>query len=518
MQESPHVNARAFGRRIVVLAIPIILATLLLPARLFPQSISIYPTVLYPGMNLITITSQDGIGSIQRRLPGQWVSIITGQTTPGMRIITAPFFTTCEQRTSFLVLVTTISESVNLQFRVTDCHGDDRDFALQLTEVWRVSREDFGTMQVGDVSCREFKVETTSGGTSYRIDSVRSPSKQFTIRYTDRRPPLLLRRGLTYTYNVCFTATKPGRYLVPIHVFLKREQPAGSFTNFIVADTAFVTVIPAPKPVRPPVVRPRPPRPPPPVIPPPPPPVADLDTLQLRREDPIEARPDTSVIAPAVAEIPLPPEPEYLSDPTAFRLALGPNARSIGEGKGFVANYDVAGWLFGFGATDRLSLIGGFLYVPEFISYSLTMTAGGRYEFYRDGPFQAAVGAQFDYSRTTQSTIVLAAPFVTLSAGDDDARGTLTLGYSWRRHTPVVDIPFSRSAAVVGGGFDYRFAHHWKVVAEGYYIQEADFEPLTLGLRYFGDRWAIDAGVAANVKGGSGTLQVGPLVSYMYTW
>jgi len=488
----------------------------------YSQSISIYPTVLYPGVNKVTITARNGLSRVQRMIGSTWRNFLTGQTTSHLRVLSGPTFTTCATSATFMVLVTTMSGQVDLKFRVEDCDGDDRDFVLDLGEQWQVSRENFGVLEVGETVCRRFRVETRQSGTSYRVDSIHSPSRLFTIRYIEPPPPIVLSPSETYYYEVCFTATKPGTILMPINVYLHRRQPVPRYANFIVADTAYVTVIPArTPPPPPPVAHVRPPVHIPPkrvdtVVR-----IADVDTVGLREEAVPGATPPEYRVAELRPELPPAPSIEIVEDPTTFRNILGPNARSIGDGRGFIANYDLFGWLFGFGPTDRLSLIGGFAYVPEFIGYSLTVTAGGKYEFYRAGIVRGVGGVQFNYSSTDLSSIALVAPYLGVSVGDDDARASLTLGYSWRHHTPIDEPPFSRTAPIVGGGGDYRVGDHWKLVAEGYYIQASEFEPIALGVRYFGDRYAIDAGVAANVRAGddgSSAVQIGPILSYIYTW
>jgi hypothetical protein len=212
-----------------------------------------------------------------------------------------------------------------------------------------------------------------------------------------------------------------------------------------------------------------------------------------------------------------------LVDPTTHRVVVMPTARSVDSGKVFVANYDVAGFLFGFGLSDRLTLLGGFAYVPSFISYNLVATAGGRYEILRQDYLRMAIGAQFNYSRSDASSIVLGAPYLVTSIGDDDQRASLALGYSWRHHTPADSTidPFNRQAAIVAIGGDYRVARHWKVAAEAYLLEEANYQPLIATLRYFDDHFAIDAGLAIDLaisgpkRDGVG---VAPVVSIMWVW
>jgi hypothetical protein len=212
---------------------------------------------------------------------------------------------------------------------------------------------------------------------------------------------------------------------------------------------------------------------------------------------------------------------EDLSDPTTFRTVLMPTARSIGEGKGFIASYDLAAVVAGYGLSDRITLVGGFLYVPPAISYALDITAGGRYEFYRDGVIRSAAGVQLNYSRSDSSAIALAAPYVVTSLGDDDQRASLVLGYSLRRHKPVGRGTFDRQAIVVGLGGDYRVGQRWKIAAEGYLIQDSDYQPIVVTMRYFGESFALDFGLGINprlLEGNVNGLGIAPVVSGVWVF
>jgi hypothetical protein len=315
---------------------------------------------------------------------------------------------------------------------------------------------------------------------------------------------------------------------MPILVYLRRRYPAGGHTSFIVADTAFVNVVPTatgPRPSPPIAVRRR-TRPPssqliaqPPLIILPPP----KDTVRvIPKVIPSTARAVPLVLDTLRAVPSTPGEPyavvaeEELTDPTTHRAILMPTARSIDSGKVFISNYDLVGWLAGYGVNDRLTLLAGFLYLPRFINYNVVATAGGRYELYREGIVRGALGMQANYSRSDVSTIVLLSPYGVVSLGDDDRRVSAALAYTWRHHTPAEGEPFNRQAAVLAIGGDYRIGHNWKIAAEGYLLESAGTQPLAVALRYFTDRFAIDAGVGLGAT--EGVVRVAPVVAGTWVW
>ncbi|MCE7936041.1 MAG: hypothetical protein DYG96_15825 [Chlorobi bacterium CHB2] len=493
--------------------------------------ISIYPTVLYAGLNSLTIRAPRGVMKVERRQSGVWGPFVTGQESRDLRIITSPIFARCATSAQFITQVKTISRTVSLHLRVTDCSGETEEFVISTEYEWRISREDFGKVKPGEVACHEFHVITENH--AFVVDSIVSPSPLFTIKFLQRKPPVKLPENFTYRYQVCFKSNRPGGHKVPMLVYLRRDQPSGGFSNYIVADTAYVSVVgPPPSPPTPPRPRPVPPRPRPRPRPRPQPvPVKPPDTpavrLALATPAPQLQQPAPLAIAehhdhiaapqPMAATAP----PEIIIDPAAHRLILGPTGRSVEEGEGFLANYDGAGWLAGYAPVDRLTLLAGALYVPSFINYSLTASAGGRYEVVRAGAVRAAVGVQGHYSESEISTIVAASPYASVSIGDDDSRATLSGAYSWRHHSPTYEAPFDRSAFIVGGGMDRRIGRHWKAIVEAYWLQDSDYLPLGFALRWFNNRFAVDLGLNLNLptwNNPNANIIPAPVISGTWAW
>ncbi len=513
-----------------VFVLLLVLCGLLCPirSRLHAQN-RIYPTVLYSGMNPITVYAEDGISKVEIRTGGGWSPIVIGHKTSSYRVMTTPVFGYCAKQASFSLWVERIDLSFEVDIRVTDCDGSSREYSVGLENVWNLFHEDFGTVTLDDRPCHTFEVQSLGG--DFIVDDVISSSRQFTIRYPFKKPPLRIQGARTYRYSVCFKPERVGRIKVPINVHIRREQPVGKYTTYVVADTAYVNVIDPSRPNRPepdpdpPVAqtprKPRPPKMPPggPELPPPPPP-------QAFPLDPIPGEPLFSDTDPRFSrelllpeQVSPPPLPEYVHDPTTFRTILTPTARSVGKGRGFLASYDVAGIVAGYGPTERLTLIGGGVYIPSFISRTFAGTLGAKYEFYRSDMFRAAAGVQGNLSSTEESDILSVAPYVTAGWGTIDYSANVTAGYSWRRHTPSDTIvpPFERRAALIGIGGDYRFAEHWKIAGEAFLLENSEFQPSALTLRWFNNRFAVDAGVAFDLTPDDG-LQVLPVVSGVWVW
>ena len=490
----------------------------------------IYPTALYSGMNPLTVYAVDGISKIEMRTRSGWKPISIGYTTRFYRILTSPIFGYCATQATFSVWVERIDHDFEIEIRVTDCDGSKRTYDLSLENTWSLYHEDFGTVTLDDKPCHTFVVESIGG--DFIVDDVESPSRQFSIRYPFKKPPVRIRGSKTYRYSVCFKPERIGRIKVPINVLIRRGQPVGKYTTYVVADTAYVNVINPSRPHRPnpdpptvtppPRPKPKPPKRPPggPEPPPAPPPQA-FPTEPIPGEPPFpdSAGPLISEMPISVDTVPIDPLPEFVHDPTTFRTILTPTARSLGKGRGFLASYDVAGIVAGYGPTERLTLIGGGVFVPSFISKTVAATLGGKYELYRSPVFRVAGGIQGNLSSTDQSDILSVAPYVTANWGTLDYSATITAGYSWRRHTPsdTAVPPFEQRAALVGVGGDYRFARHWKVAGEAFLLENSEFQPVALTLRWFNNRFAVDGGLAFDLTPDDG-LQVVPVVSGIWTW
>jgi hypothetical protein len=494
--------------------------------NLFAQA-TIYPQKLYSGMNQITVTAGRGLAHIQRYDRGVWRDFLTGAATTGVRVVSGPTFNHCARSATFLVFVSIISRDVGMRLRVVDCEDDDEEFDLRLSERWNVFHEDFGPVRVGEPACHPFSVDPR--GNQLIIDSIVSPSPLFVIRYTDRPPPLRV-AGRIYHYDVCLKPIREGEIARPILVYIRRDQPAGGYTNFIVADTAYVNALPPiarvlpRKPAPPARPAPKPPllNPPPQIVlEPPPPPIVmppDITATQARRE--AFAPPGPAPDPPAIAreEAPTLPLPEFLTDPTPFRTILLPTAAPVERGRFFLANYEVAGFLAGYGATDRLTLLAGFFYVPATAGSTIGGTAGGKYELYNEGLLRGSVGMEFNISSTPLSSITLLSPYAVASYGDDDHRLNLALGYSWRHHRPAALPAFDRQAAVLGLGGDYRIGFHWKLAAELALLENSDVQPLLATVRYFSDVYTVDVGLGVNMNPSGSGLRVAPVVNVVRVW
>lgn len=493
----------------------------------------IYPTVLYSGVNPIGISEPNGIASIEINVGSGWRRMRDGMRTPFLRVIKAPSFRRCAKKASLSLEIERVDLPITVRFRVTDCRGGRETYSLSLENTWNLFHEDFGTVTTADRPCHTFVVQADGG--RFTVDRVESPSRQFTIRYPFRAPPITIVGRKTYRYTVCFTPSRVGRVKVPIYVHIRRDQPVGRYTTYIVADTAYVNVVPSrsrpdpdPEPERPvirqapPKPKPKPPAAPPegPTIPPQPDPV--LTVAEPEQGDPLVVEGSQEVFRDPgpIPGVILPEHEEPVFDPTTFRRILSPSARGVGRGRGFVASYDLAGLVAGYGLSDRVTLLGGGAWVPDPFGEIGAGTIGVKYTAVDDGALQVAGGIQTNLTASPASDITSVAPYLVADLGTLDWGVGGTLAYSWRRHVPsdTTIAPFERRAVILGIGGHYRFARHWKLAGEGFFVDGAEFQPGAITLRWFNDRVAVDGGLALDLLPDDDRLRLYPLLSGIWTF
>ncbi len=464
------------------------------------QRSSITPGNLYPGENVITVTAPAGVRSIRvvyndsttaRYVESRKIGLVGG----------------CPTTREVEFTVGAASVPVGLSVVVEQCDGTTVQHALALNTVWTLDSVFFPDAEIGEEVCKPFQIVSrgglTIGGTTVgggiNLDSVSSPNENVSFSFSFP-PPLLVANGTIYRYNVCFKAEKPGTYKFPVVTWIQRENPAGGYTNYPVADTGYIRVLEKRK-------------------------EASVSTIEF----------DTSGID----------NPPVITDPTTFRTIAVPNAVRPKRGKFFVGSYDLLGLVAGYAVADELLLFaGGAPPLPD-------DWGGVKGDMFGAFGFGAKVGTTFfdkldvaagyvygqsilDKEFTVDeldSKIRAHVPWASISYGTDDARASVTAGYALKNHqTWLVNHPtngdfreiYDTNAVFVAGGGDYRFARHWKVAVESSYMETVNLIPLIATARYFTKNFALDigavyAGLAIN-GAEAPKIPVVPMVSAVFVF
>ena len=203
----------------------------------------IYPTVLYPGENVISVKASEGIQNVRvmpmNSLNNEVVTVENDGPREG-----------CDQSTSFDVNLSSASAWAGVLVEVEKCDGSVDRHRLMVSTHWILETVLFPDVTAGESICRPFRIKLGYGGirgaqrgSGIVVESITSSDDRLSFDFSSPFP-ITVRSGSTFRYNVCFAADKPGLYKIPVTVWVRRDQPSGGHTTYPVADTAVVRVLP----------------------------------------------------------------------------------------------------------------------------------------------------------------------------------------------------------------------------------------------------------------------------------
>ncbi len=387
---------------------------------------------------------------------------------------TIPPISGCPTSVNIHVRVDDATTNEEIDLTVYDCGGAFATIKLA-TQNWKIRREYTGRVMVGRDTCVQCEIVTSE---MRLVDSIVIGNPRFRVIMPPGGPQWEAEDS-SFKYMVCYKPDTAETVEEMIRIYLHRKQPNAGLTQYVID-----------KPIRGASVMP----PPEPIV----------------RRDPGDTLPE-------------------LTDPTTFRNLLMPTAEPLERGRLYAGNYDVAGWVAGFGVTNRLTATLGSVTVPDFISKLLVVTVGAKYEVFDNGPVKIALGGQLGYSSSTESDITVAAPFAVFSYGDRARRLSIGAGYSWKHHQTDKES-FDKNAYVVAVGGDITISRGMKLVGEAYVIESSGMVPVAMTVRWFGTDFAVDAGLGVGLGGdssvtGTGSLsgearhlRIAPIVALIWKW
>ncbi len=397
---------------------------------------TVYPNILYRGENVLTFSRPGGI----ERIEIATTRYVIAERSTG-------FLTECPDSVSIDVTARSVTLSDQLTATVYGCDGKTETIFVSVTP-WTIKHEFSGEVPLDRDTCLALRIE--SGRTMY-LDSITAthPNFRVTIPSAPTADGYVVVGNVPFRYNLCYAPDELGYGTDTILIHFRRDQPNGGYTTYTIAKPVTWSAV-----------------------------------------EPFRETPPEKVI---------PEEPRPI-DPTAFRNVLLPTGRSQKEGTWSYGNYGLVGHLFGYGATDRFTLMAGGSYIPDFIARLALGTIGGKYEVVRKGDLSIAGGLQVALSSVTDSDIRTIAPYGVASYGTDRSRVTIALGYGFKQHTIPTEV-FDRNAIVFGLGGSTEIGRGWKLNAELAAIESSGILPLLITGRRFGESWAIDFGLGFNLAG-----------------
>lgn len=187
-------------------------------------------------------------------------------------------------------------------------------------------------------------------------------------------------------------------------------------------------------------------------------------------------------------------------DPHATQFFVGPTGRSLRQGTGSFAVYELFMPFVSYGVTDRLTLAGG---MPVLLgSLDVYYIAPKLRVLTRPGLDIAAGALAFGVFGESDHYGVA---YGVATFGSPDA--ALTVGAGWGfAGSEVTDRP----VFMVGG--ETRVSRRIKLMSENYFLDAVDGALLSGGMRFISGRLSADVGVGAAVPGGCCL----PLVNFSY--
>lgn len=232
------------------------------------------------------------------------------------------------------------------------------------------------------------------------------------------------------------------------------------------------------------------------------------------------------------------PDSGSAMDPTTFRSILLPTSIVPKAGTITTGSYNLIGASLGASITDNIMVLGGGALpistrwvgkTGREASTQFAWTLGAKAGFRLDetttigGGYQGGV-SWYDQDHTPDSVdseITFHALWGTAGFGTDDSRLNVTLGYAFKYHDVSYVPDFVANATIIGLAYDYRVSEQWKVCAEAFFMRTMSFVPVTITARYFGETYALEAGLMVTgipASGAESSVPVIPMLSWVKRW
>jgi hypothetical protein len=186
----------------------------------------------------------------------------------------------------------------------------------------------------------------------------------------------------------------------------------------------------------------------------------------------------------------------WFEDPNHTRLSLiSPTGRSLRHGEGYVSSFWVVFPFVAYGVTDHFTIAGGTPIVPGLIGRVLYVAPKLRVAGSEGANFSVGALSFFMTEEATSGTAGIAYGVGTWGSTD----GSLTAGAGWAYAFGDGKSWASNRPAILLGG-DTRISRSAKLVTENFFVPGESGTLLSGAIRLFGERLAVDFGIAGFVS------------------
>ena len=168
----------------------------------------------------------------------------------------------------------------------------------------------------------------------------------------------------------------------------------------------------------------------------------------------------------------------WFANPNATRLVFGPTGRSLARGEGYFADYDIVVGSVAVGITDRITIGGGLLLVPNSRLWFVTPKFG----VVQREDFNLSVGVLYGGWGGTGAGGV---GYVVGTFGGTDKSLTFGVGNGFSGSGAARDQVF-----ILGG--EARASRRVSFISENYLTTASSDALLSYGIRFLGERFAVD--------------------------
>ena len=172
-------------------------------------------------------------------------------------------------------------------------------------------------------------------------------------------------------------------------------------------------------------------------------------------------------------------------DPNLSRLFFAPTGRTLEQGDGYFADYFLLFPFVGYGIHDRVTLSGGISLLPG--ASSQLVYAGPKFGVVRSSGVNLAVGGS--YALVPGEDEAFWTGYGALTLGGPDAALTVNGGYVGS------DGPGATGGYIFLLGGEHRISTRSKLLAEIWRFEDVPETPVIGGVRFFGERIAVDFGL-----------------------
>jgi hypothetical protein len=202
----------------------------------------------------------------------------------------------------------------------------------------------------------------------------------------------------------------------------------------------------------------------------------------------------------------------WFEDPNQTRLLLlSPTGRSLTQGEGYVSAFWVAFPFVAYGVTDRLTVAGGTPVIPGLIGRVIYVAP--KFRVFSRPDLDIAVGTISVLVTEEASSGTAGIGYAVGTFGSSDR--SVTAGAGWAYAVGEGDRWASNRPAIMVGG-DTRISRTIKLVTENFVVPGENGTLLSGGVRFFGERIAVDLGIGAFA--GDGELNWFPAGNFVYNF